>query len=159
MVPSKQQSSEWIIKIFTIFTNTVGPPFSEHPWDQVWLFGQLGSVLSQGFLVSWISYGRLWGTDGRPFNRESEVVRSKRISFKEDLTEKMFGTGQNRSFKRGVRLSRVFARQGSTVPPSYFRETQWQNPCRSLPACFCTMELCWVVIILSPAGNVDLSPY
>ena len=31
------------------------------------------------------------------------------------LTEKMFGTGQNRSFKRGVRLSRVFVRRGSTV--------------------------------------------
>ncbi len=28
---------------------------------------------------------------------------------------KIFGAGQNRSFKRGVRLTRVFARRGSTV--------------------------------------------
>ncbi len=28
---------------------------------------------------------------------------------------KMVGTGQNRSLKRGVRLSRVFVRRGSTV--------------------------------------------
>ncbi len=35
--------------------------------------------------------------------------------FKHDLTGKLFGTGQNRSFKRGVRLTRVFVRQGSTV--------------------------------------------
>ncbi len=27
----------------------------------------------------------------------------------------MFGTGQNRSFMRGVRLTRVFVRRGSTV--------------------------------------------
>ncbi len=36
--------------------------------------------------------------------------------FKQDLTGKMFGTGQNRLFKWGVRLTRVFGRQGSTVP-------------------------------------------
>ena len=35
--------------------------------------------------------------------------------FKQDLTGKMFGTSQNCSFKRGVRLSRVFVRRGSTV--------------------------------------------
>ncbi len=35
--------------------------------------------------------------------------------FKQDLTGKMFGTGQNHSFKWGVRLSRVFIRRGSTV--------------------------------------------
>ncbi len=35
--------------------------------------------------------------------------------FKQDLIGKMFGTGQNRSLKRGVRLSRVFGRRGSTV--------------------------------------------
>ncbi len=32
-----------------------------------------------------------------------------------NLTGKMFGTDQNRSLKRGVRLSRVFVRRGSTV--------------------------------------------
>ncbi len=32
-----------------------------------------------------------------------------------NYTEKMYGTDQNRPFERGVRLSRVFARQGSTV--------------------------------------------
>ena len=35
--------------------------------------------------------------------------------FKQDLTGKLFGTGQNCSFKRGVRLTRVFVRRGSTV--------------------------------------------
>ncbi len=35
--------------------------------------------------------------------------------FKHELTGKMLGTGQNRSFKRGVRLTRVFVRRGSTV--------------------------------------------
>ena len=35
--------------------------------------------------------------------------------FKHDLEGKLFGTGQNRSFKRGVRLTRVFVRRGSTV--------------------------------------------
>ncbi len=35
--------------------------------------------------------------------------------FKHDLTEKVFGTAQNCSFKRGVRLIRVFVRRGSTV--------------------------------------------
>ena len=35
--------------------------------------------------------------------------------FKEDLTEKMLGTGENCSFKWGVRLTRVFVRRGSTV--------------------------------------------
>ena len=39
----------------------------------------------------------------------------QRGDFKQVLTGKMFGTGQNRSFKRGVRLSRVFVRRGSTV--------------------------------------------
>ena len=32
-----------------------------------------------------------------------------------NLTGKMFGTGQKRSFKRGVRLGRVFVRWGSTA--------------------------------------------
>ncbi len=31
----------------------------------------------------------------------------------------MFGTGQNRSFRRGVRLSRAFVRRGSTVFASF----------------------------------------
>ncbi len=35
--------------------------------------------------------------------------------FKQDLTGKLLGTGQNCSFKRGVRLVRVFVRRGSTV--------------------------------------------
>ncbi len=35
--------------------------------------------------------------------------------FKHDLIEKMLGTGQNRSFNRGVRPARVFVRRGSTV--------------------------------------------
>ncbi len=35
--------------------------------------------------------------------------------FKHDCTGKMFGTGQNRSVKWGVRLARVFVRRGSTV--------------------------------------------
>ncbi len=35
--------------------------------------------------------------------------------FKHELTEFLFGTGQNRSFKWGVRLTRVFVRRGSTV--------------------------------------------
>ncbi len=35
--------------------------------------------------------------------------------FKHDLTGKLFGTGQNRSFKRGVRPTRVFVKRGSTV--------------------------------------------
>ncbi len=43
--------------------------------------------------------------------------------FKHDLTGKMFGTGQNCSFKWGVRLSRVFVRRGSTVPSgNYFSQ-------------------------------------
>ncbi len=29
---------------------TVEPHFSEHPWDQVRMFGQLGSVRSPGFI-------------------------------------------------------------------------------------------------------------
>ncbi len=37
--------------------------------------------------------------------------------FKQDLTEEMNGTGENCSFKRGVRLTRVFVRRGSTVFP------------------------------------------
>ena len=53
-------------------------------------------------------------TDRRPFGRESGVVRSKR-GFLLNLIGKMFGTGQIRSLKRGVRLTRVFARRGSTV--------------------------------------------
>ena len=35
--------------------------------------------------------------------------------FKQLLTGKLFGTGQNCSFKRGVRPTRVFVRRGSTV--------------------------------------------
>ncbi len=35
--------------------------------------------------------------------------------FTHKLTGKMFGTGQNRSFKWGVRLTRVFVRRGPTV--------------------------------------------
>ncbi len=35
--------------------------------------------------------------------------------FKHDCTGKMTGTDQNRSFKWGVRLTRVFVRRGSTV--------------------------------------------
>ncbi len=32
---------------------TVEPHFSEHPWDQDWLFAQLGSVRSPGLWCSW----------------------------------------------------------------------------------------------------------
>ncbi len=39
----------------------------------------------------------------------------QREVFKQALMGNMFGTSQNRSFKRGVRLSRVFVRRGSTV--------------------------------------------
>ena len=35
--------------------------------------------------------------------------------FKHESTGKMYGTGQNRSFKWGVRLIGVFVRRGSTV--------------------------------------------
>ncbi len=35
--------------------------------------------------------------------------------FKHHLTGKLFGTSQNCSFKRGVRLTKVFVRRGSTV--------------------------------------------
>ncbi len=37
----------------------VEPPFSEHLWDQVWLFGQLGSVRSPGFFKLGLS--GCWG--------------------------------------------------------------------------------------------------
>ncbi len=40
---------------------------------------------------------------------------TQRGVFKQDSTVKMFGTGQNRSFRWGVRPSRVFVRRGSTV--------------------------------------------
>ncbi len=61
-----------------------------------------------------LTYGHFWGTNGRSFGREGEVVRSKR-GFKQHLIGKLFGTGQNCSFKRGVRPTRVFVRRGSTV--------------------------------------------
>ncbi len=60
------------------------------------------------------TYGHLWGTKDRPLGREARLF-VKRGVFKQVLTVKMIGTGQNRSFKRGVRLTRVFVRRGSTV--------------------------------------------
>ncbi len=52
------------------------------------------------------------------FGREAGDVRSRRV-FKHDLTGKLYGTGQNRSFKWGLRLSRVFVGRGSTVHVYY----------------------------------------
>ena len=57
----------------------------------------------------------MFGTDGgvRWTGKARLFVQGE--VFKHDLTGKMFGTGQNRSFKGGVRPSRVFVRRGSTV--------------------------------------------
>ena len=55
-----------------------------------------------------------WGTNVRSLNREARLFVIRGV-FKHVLTGKMNGTGQNRSLKRGVRLSRVFVRRGSTV--------------------------------------------
>ncbi len=43
---------------------------------------------------------------------------AQRGVFIQCLIGKVFGTGQNRSFKRGVRLTSVFVRRGSTQTPS-----------------------------------------
>ena len=61
---------------------------------------KLFTISSLGAIHNWTGRTRLFA--------QGEV-------FKHELTEKMFGTGQNRSVKRGVRLSRVFVRRGSTV--------------------------------------------
>ena len=57
--------------------------------------------------------------------------------FKQDLTGKMFGTGQNCSFKWGVRLSRVFVRRGSTVADFFFKNTLFseQSNCAKNRTC------------------------
>ena len=47
--------------------------------------------------------------------RPTGVLFAQGGVFKQDLTEKIFGTDQNCSLKRGVRLTRVFVRRGSTV--------------------------------------------
>ena len=62
----------------------------------------------------------------------------------------MFGTGQNRSFKRGVRLTRVFVRRGSTVyrwaPPSLWTTgLRWVLEQNSL---FCWVQLCLLNLFL-----------
>ena len=50
---------------------TVDPPFSEHPWDQVVLFAQLGSVRSLG-----LSLGKCWQTI---VNLKCEVILKSHV--------------------------------------------------------------------------------
>ncbi len=64
-------------------------------------------------------------SQGDTFGGQTDVCSTERARwfgqggvFKQDLTGKMFETGQNRSFKRGVLLrvcKSVFVRRGSTV--------------------------------------------
>ena len=35
-------------------------------------------IAKMGVKVKNLTYGHFWGTDGRPFDREGEVVRSRR---------------------------------------------------------------------------------
>ena len=58
-----------------------------------------------------------WGSPTRPFKMIWAVSYDRII---EHVEGTVFGTGLNRSFKRGVRLSRVFVRRGSTVFVSGF---------------------------------------
>ncbi len=73
----------------------------------VWMFAELWCLKTSGTDT--------FGTGCAVRLTGNARLFAQRGVIKHGYEEKLLGTGQNRSFKRGVRPTRVFVRRGSTV--------------------------------------------